>query len=76
MLLKYLSTDIYPPLFIYRWNNKHKSTLHNILLNISCLHIVLNVSATVFILSISYHNYPGGYAMAKLHELEAGEQGK
>lgn len=55
------------------WHNQHKSPMYTILRNIIFLHIVLNLSATLFILSISYYNYPGGYAMATLHDLEAAE---
>lgn len=36
---------------------------------------MVNMCATVLILNISYHNYPGGVAMSKLHEIEARENG-
>ncbi|GBM46008.1 hypothetical protein AVEN_134079-1, partial [Araneus ventricosus] len=33
---------------------------------------MVNMCATVLILNISSHNYPGGVAMANLHEIEMG----
>ncbi|KFM72398.1 putative Dol-P-Man:Man(7)GlcNAc(2)-PP-Dol alpha-1,6-mannosyltransferase, partial [Stegodyphus mimosarum] len=56
------------------WNNRMHSSMQGVLLHFTCLHIVLNLCATALILNISYFNYPGGYAMAKLHLIEKGEK--
>ncbi|XP_035218777.1 dol-P-Man:Man(7)GlcNAc(2)-PP-Dol alpha-1,6-mannosyltransferase-like isoform X5 [Stegodyphus dumicola] len=56
------------------WNNRMHSSMQGVLLHFTCLHIILNLCATALILNISYFNYPGGYAMAKLHLIEEGEK--
>ncbi|GIY92510.1 dol-P-Man:Man(7)GlcNAc(2)-PP-Dol alpha-1,6-mannosyltransferase [Caerostris extrusa] len=53
------------------WNNRFKSIIWGILFQIAVLQLLVNVCATVIILSISSHNYPGGVAMIKLHEIES-----
>lgn len=54
------------------WNNRLKSRWHVALVLGVCLHLVANLCATGLLLHISSHNYPGGHALKKLHELEAG----
>ncbi|GFS50608.1 probable Dol-P-Man:Man(7)GlcNAc(2)-PP-Dol alpha-1,6-mannosyltransferase [Nephila pilipes] len=54
------------------WNNRLKSISHSLLVQFAGLHLMINMCATILILNISSHNYPGGVAMTKLHEIEAG----
>ncbi|XP_054710210.1 dol-P-Man:Man(7)GlcNAc(2)-PP-Dol alpha-1,6-mannosyltransferase-like isoform X2 [Uloborus diversus] len=56
------------------WNNRLKSTFHGVLVHFTCLHFALNICATLLILTISYHNYAGGYAIAKLHSIESADK--
>ncbi|KAG8186584.1 hypothetical protein JTE90_020875 [Oedothorax gibbosus] len=56
------------------WNNRLKSIAHSLIVHMIGLHLMVNLCATVLILNISYHNYPGGVAMSKLHAIEAGEK--
>ena len=43
---------------------------------IAALHLVVNIAATAGFLYISHHNYPGGEAMAALHQIEPLTAGK
>ncbi len=40
------------------------------------LHVLINVAVTCGYLYISSHNYPGGHALARLHEIEGKENCK
>ncbi|CAB3371885.1 Hypothetical predicted protein [Cloeon dipterum] len=52
------------------WNNKDKSWWQNVLAVGSVCHIILNLLFSLFMLSIARTNYPGGAAMARIHQLE------
>ncbi|XP_075553270.1 alg12 alpha-1,6-mannosyltransferase isoform X2 [Dermacentor variabilis] len=57
---------------LYFWNSRLKSSWHVVCTLGICFHLVANLFATGLLLYISSHNYPGGYALKKLHEIEAG----
>ncbi|XP_055937147.1 dol-P-Man:Man(7)GlcNAc(2)-PP-Dol alpha-1,6-mannosyltransferase-like isoform X1 [Argiope bruennichi] len=54
------------------WNNRFKSIPYTLFVQFAGLHLMMNMCATILILNISSHNYPGGVAMANLHEIEMG----
>lgn len=54
----------------YLWHHRLKSLIHVFLIICTCLHLVVNLFTTGLILYISSYNYPGGFAMARLHQLE------
>lgn len=56
----------------YIWNHRLKSYIWVICCLMTCLHLVVNLSATSLLLYISHHNYPGGKALNILHTEEAG----
>jgi alpha-1,6-mannosyltransferase len=51
------------------WENRNKSPIHHLLSLGVCGHLVVNVLFTLFLLSISGTNYPGGTAISHLHRL-------
>lgn len=57
---------------LYVWNSRLKSSWHVVCTLGVCFHLVANLCTTALLLYISSHNYPGGYALKKLHEIEAG----
>ncbi|XP_077487236.1 alg12 alpha-1,6-mannosyltransferase [Amblyomma americanum] len=57
---------------LHFWNNRLKSSWHVVCTLGICFHLVTNLFATALLLYISSHNYPGGHALKKLHEIEAG----
>lgn len=57
---------------LFVWNNRLKSSWHVVFTLGVCMHLVANLCATGLLLYISSYNYPGGHALKKLHELEAG----
>lgn len=54
---------------IFRWENRSKSKIQQMLALAVVSHIVLNAFFTAFLLVISGVNYPGGVAIARLHRL-------
>ena len=63
-------------LTIFRWVNRRKSCLRALIAAIAPLHLMVNIAATAGFLYISRHNYPGGQAMAALHQIEPLTAGK
>ena len=61
---------------IFRWVNRKKSCLRALMAAVAALHLVVNIAATAGFLYISHHNYPGGEAMAALHQIEPLTAGK
>ncbi|CAH1164474.1 unnamed protein product [Phyllotreta striolata] len=57
------------------WENKDKSPIYNLLSLGVMGHLALNVAFTVFLLSVSNANYPGGQAISRLHRLCKDEAG-
>ncbi|KAL7646866.1 UNVERIFIED_CONTAM: hypothetical protein RMT77_002123 [Armadillidium vulgare] len=51
------------------WTTRLKSTSRKVFAIASALHIVGNLIFTSLFLSISSHNYPGGVAMQKFHQI-------
>ncbi|XP_071033742.1 dol-P-Man:Man(7)GlcNAc(2)-PP-Dol alpha-1,6-mannosyltransferase [Parasteatoda tepidariorum] len=56
------------------WNNRNKSSMHGLLMQSVIFHLMINFFGTSLMLNISYYNYPGGFAVNKLHEVESGLQ--
>ncbi|XP_057653618.1 dol-P-Man:Man(7)GlcNAc(2)-PP-Dol alpha-1,6-mannosyltransferase [Diorhabda carinulata] len=55
------------------WENKHKSPLYHLLSMGVAGHLALNVAFTLFLLSVSNTNYPGGTAISRLHRIAKDE---
>ncbi|XP_003741534.1 probable Dol-P-Man:Man(7)GlcNAc(2)-PP-Dol alpha-1,6-mannosyltransferase [Galendromus occidentalis] len=53
------------------WDRRRKSIFWTMSVLIVCFHLVANLFMTQTLLFISSYNYPGGYALLRLHELEA-----
>ncbi|RZC38234.1 dol-P-Man:Man(7)GlcNAc(2)-PP-Dol alpha-1,6-mannosyltransferase [Asbolus verrucosus] len=56
------------------WENRNKSPIYHLLSIGVYGHLVVNVLFTLFLLSISGTNYPGGTAISHLHRLAKDEQ--
>ncbi|XP_023933210.1 dol-P-Man:Man(7)GlcNAc(2)-PP-Dol alpha-1,6-mannosyltransferase [Lingula anatina] len=56
------------------WNNRKKSVWSKFLALGACGHLLVNLCTTGAFLYISHLNYPGGTAMYRLHQLEAGNK--
>nr|XP_971608.1 PREDICTED: dol-P-Man:Man(7)GlcNAc(2)-PP-Dol alpha-1,6-mannosyltransferase [Tribolium castaneum] len=55
------------------WENRNKSPIYHLLSLGVCGHLAVNVFFTLFLLSISGTNYPGGTAISHLHRLAKDE---
>ncbi|CAO1426933.1 unnamed protein product [Diamesa tonsa] len=55
------------------WINRAKSMFHAILSVVAGGHLFGNFILTVFLLTVSSTNYPGGVAMSRLHRIANGE---
>ncbi|XP_050297054.1 probable Dol-P-Man:Man(7)GlcNAc(2)-PP-Dol alpha-1,6-mannosyltransferase [Anthonomus grandis grandis] len=55
------------------WENKDKSPIYNLLSMGVAGHLAVNVMFTLFLLSVSGTNYPGGTAISHLHRLARNE---
>ncbi|XP_059471607.1 dol-P-Man:Man(7)GlcNAc(2)-PP-Dol alpha-1,6-mannosyltransferase [Neocloeon triangulifer] len=53
------------------WSNRDKSWWQNLLAVGCACHILLNLMFSIFMLSIARTNYPGGAAIARIHQLES-----
>lgn len=49
---------------------RENSTLHSILASAAVLHLIANFGFTLLLMTVAKSNYPGGYAMLRLHMLE------
>lgn len=56
-----------------RWENRNKAPLFHFLSMGVAGHLAINIMFTIFLLSISSTNYPGGTAMSRLHRLAKDE---
>ncbi len=54
-----------------RWENRAKGPWHALLAVAAVGHLVANAVLTAFLLTVSQTNYPGGDALALLHQLES-----
>lgn len=57
----------------FSWENREKSPIQNLMSMAVCGHLALNTIFTLFLLTISSTNYPGGAAMSHLHRLVKSE---
>lgn len=57
------------------WDRRRKSVFWCMSTLIVCFHLVANLFMTQTLLFISSYNYPGGYALLRLHDLEAHHYG-
>lgn len=64
-------TDLTFNYFFIRWMLRFKGPFRGFLSLAAASHLIGNVLFTAFLLSISATNYPGGYAISKLHQLES-----
>lgn len=55
------------------WNNRTKSLVHTFLSLIAGGHLIGNFVLTVFLLTVSGTNYPGGVAISRLHRIASPE---
>uniref|UniRef100_A0A1A9ZT19 Mannosyltransferase n=1 Tax=Glossina pallidipes TaxID=7398 RepID=A0A1A9ZT19_GLOPL len=53
------------------WLNASKSLIHKFLAFCAGGHLLLNILMTLFLLTVSSTNYPGGAALNRLHSLES-----
>ncbi|ELU12317.1 hypothetical protein CAPTEDRAFT_220190 [Capitella teleta] len=51
------------------WQNKKKSLVRFILAMLAMGHLAVNLALTAQLLYVSHTNYPGGQAMARVHDL-------
>ncbi|CAG9807471.1 unnamed protein product [Chironomus riparius] len=56
------------------WNNRTKSMIHTAFSIIAAGHLIGNFVLTVFLLTVSKTNYPGGIAISKIHRLATNDQ--
>lgn len=56
------------------WNNRTKSMVHTAFSLIAAGHLIGNFILTVFLLTVSKTNYPGGIAISKIHRLATSDQ--
>jgi len=56
------------------WNNRTKSMVHTAFSLIAAGHLIGNFILTVFLLTVSKTNYPGGVAISKIHRLATNDQ--
>ena len=59
----------------YRWINRKKYLFGQLLALLAVWHILGNICTTILFLYTSHHNYPGGLALYKLHQIEASKTG-
>lgn len=52
------------------WMNRSKSSLRTLLGAGVLIHLVINSLFSLLLLRVAYSNYPGGYAIARLHRVE------
>ncbi|KAF5280073.1 hypothetical protein FQA39_LY18157 [Lamprigera yunnana] len=55
------------------WENREKSPIQHLLSYGICCHLILNTIFTIFLLTISSTNYPGGAAISRIHRLAKNE---
>lgn len=51
------------------WSNRRKSKVKFLLALVSVGHLIGNILMTIFLLTVSITNYPGGVAMSRLHNM-------
>lgn len=51
------------------WNNRNKSFFQTILALSTVVHLIGNILLTLFLLTVSHSNYPGGVAMSRLYDV-------
>lgn len=56
-----------------RWENRNKTPIYNLLSLGVVGHLIVNMLFTLFLLSISGTNYPGGTAILNFHKLARNE---
>jgi alpha-1,6-mannosyltransferase len=55
------------------WINRNKNIFQRLLSIVTVSHLIANFVLTVFLLTVSSTNYPGGVAMSRLHRLASPE---
>lgn len=56
--------------FLFRWENRGKSTWNGIMALGITGHLILNTIFTMFLICVAGTNYPGGTALSRLMRLE------
>jgi len=62
--------------YVRLYNQRKKSKLFNIVTIGMTVTLVISLLISSSILYVSYHNYPGGYALKRLHNIEHGDSVK
>ncbi|KAG5670491.1 hypothetical protein PVAND_000753 [Polypedilum vanderplanki] len=55
------------------WQNRNKSIFRGMLAVFAIAHLIGNFILTVFLLTVSKNNYPGGVAISRLHRIASNE---